>query len=121
MTPIRSIALSVALAVLSLLVWVLVIAAGEQDPTDNPYWYLSLFTLTVVASFLVPGRPWRWAAAVILPQFLGPFYPIPSNIWPLSVVFLGFLFLALLLAAYCSALLRKIAGNLFKQLQYESK
>ena len=102
------------LAGVSFFIWRVVIASGEQDPTDNSNWYLGLFTLTVVASLSLPDRPWRWAAAIILPQFLVPFYPVPSNIWPLSLVFFGFLFVALVLVAYCSASLRKMSRRLLK-------
>jgi len=102
------------LAGLSLFVWRLVIGSGEQDPTDNSNWYVGLFTLTVIASLSIPDRPWRWATAVILPQLLVPFYPVPSNIWPLSLAFFGFLFAALLLVAYFTASLRKMSRSLFK-------
>jgi hypothetical protein len=100
------------LAALSFLLWQVVVASGERDPTDNSTWYLGLFTLTVLASLSIPERPWRWAAAVILPQLLIPFYPGASNIWPLSLIFLGLLFIALLLVAYSSAWLREMSRRL---------
>jgi hypothetical protein len=100
------------LAAFSLLVWQVVVASGEQDPTDNSTWYLGLFTLTIIASLSIPERPWRWAAAVIVPQLLIPFYPVATNIWPLSLMFLGSLFVALLLVAYSSAWLRKMSRRL---------
>jgi hypothetical protein len=99
---------------MSLSVLGLVFASGEKDPTDNGYWYLGLFIPTIITSLLVPDRPWRWAAAVILPQFLAPFFPEPSNIWPLSLIFLGVLFLLLVLAARASAWLRTISGRLLR-------
>jgi hypothetical protein len=75
---------------------------------------LGLFIPTIIAGFLAPDRHWRWAAAVILPQCLAPFFPKPSNIWPLSLIFLGLLFLVLLLAARAAAWLRKIATKLLR-------
>jgi hypothetical protein len=110
----RSTLLIATLAVVSFSVWLFVIASGEKDPTDNGYWYLGLFIPTMVAGLVAPDRPWRWAAAMILPQFLAPFYPDASNIWPLSLIFLGLLFLVLLLAAGASAWLRKIAASYCK-------
>jgi hypothetical protein len=95
------------LAVLSLCVWQVVIASGERDPTDSPTWYLGLFTLAAIASLSIPTGPWRWAAAVILPQLLVPFFPVPDNVWPLSLIFLGLLFVALLLVADSNTWLRK--------------
>jgi hypothetical protein len=96
------------LAALSRCVWQVVIASGERDPTDSPTWYLGLFTLTAIASLSIPTRPWRWAAAVTLPQLLVPFFPVPGNTWPLSLIFLRLLFVALLLVAYSNAWLRKM-------------
>jgi hypothetical protein len=104
-----------ALATLSLLVWAFVIATGEKDPTDSGYWYLGLFVPTMVAGFLVPDRPWRWAAAVIIPQCLGPFFSEPSNIWPLALIFLGILFGALLVTAHAGASMRKMGERLLSR------
>jgi hypothetical protein len=117
----RSKLLIATLAGVSLSVWLFVIGSGEKDPTDNGYWYLGLFIPTIIAGFLAPERPWRWATAMILPQVLAPFYPEASNIWPLSLKFLGLLFLILLLAARASAWLRKTAQRLITKHSIENK
>jgi hypothetical protein len=115
-TQSRSRLLILILAVVSFSVWLLVIASGEKDPTDSGIWYLGLLVPTIIAGILAPVRPWRWAAAIIAPQFVAPFYPEVSNLWPLSFIFLGVLFGALVLAAQAGAWLRRTAGALFKSI-----
>jgi hypothetical protein len=89
-----------------------VIVSGEKDPTESGFWYLGLLIPTIVAGVVAPDRPWRWAAAVIAPQFIAPFYPEVSNLWPLSFIFLGVLFSALVLAGHAGAWLRRVADKL---------
>lgn len=91
--------------ILSALVSEVTFFVGQKDPADSFFWYLGLFVLAVMAGRLNPVRPWRWGVAVILPQSLLSFFPEPSNLWPLGLLFLCILALPLILAAKLGALL----------------
>lgn len=96
-----------AVAVMSALVAIFVVLSGQRDPTDSAHWYLGLFCTAFIAGLLLPLRPWRGGVAVLLPQLLLPFVPQPSNLWPLSLIFLALLLLPLTLVACLGAWIRR--------------
>ena len=89
---------------------------GKREPWDaDIYWTVS-YPLAVIGSallgFLFPQRPWRWAAMLMLMQFV-VMIAMGSGLglWPLGLIVLAVLAAPAALAAVLAARLRR--GTLF--------
>jgi hypothetical protein len=89
------------------------VVTGKREPWDaDTYWTVS-YPLAVIGSvlgFLFPERAWRWAAVLILMQFV-VMIAMGSGLglWPLSLIVLAVLAAPAALAAVLAARLRRSA------------
>ncbi|MCU0394333.1 MAG: hypothetical protein MUF29_00370 [Chitinophagaceae bacterium] len=52
--------------------WIITVATGEAEAWDSLWYFIPGLPIMMLSSALAgyasPGRPWRWALAVVLPQ-----------------------------------------------------
>ena len=87
---------------------------GKREPWDTGIYWTVSYPLAVIGSallgFLFPQRPWRWAAMVMLMQFV-VMIAMGSGLglWPLGLIVLAVLAAPAALAAVLAAKLRRSA------------
>jgi hypothetical protein len=102
-------------ALAGLVLWGITAAVtGKREPWDaDIYWTVS-YPLAVIGSavlgFLFPERPWRWAAMLMLMQFV-VMIAMGSGLglWPLGLIVLAVLAAPAALAGVLAARLRRSA------------
>jgi hypothetical protein len=87
---------------------------GKGEPWDTGIYWTVSYPLAVIGSallgFLFPQRPWRWAAMLMLMQFV-VMIAMGSGLglWPLGLIVLAVLAAPAALAAVLAAKLRRSA------------
>ena len=101
-------------AVAGLLLWGITAAVtAKREPWDTETYWTVAYPIAVIASaalgFLFPERPWRWAATLMLMQFV-VMIAMGSGLglWPLSLIMLALLAAPGVLAAVLAARLRRL-------------
>lgn len=108
------VALPVALAgVAGVVLWIAAsIASGRREAWDADFYWIVAYpvalALAVLLALLFPQRPWRWALALFLFQFVGMAIRNGEigNLWPLGLIVFAVLSVPAMLLAQLTAWLR---------------
>jgi len=99
-------------ALAGLFLWaVMAMASGKREPWDASIYWTVAYPLAVMGAailgFLFPERPWRWAAVLMLMQFV-VMIAMGSDLglWPLTLILLVVLAAPLAFAGVMAAKVR---------------
>ena len=98
--------------------WILAsVYAGRREAWDAAAYWAVAYPAAILASGLLgyyrPERPWRWALAIFLGQFLGMCLRNGEigNMWPLGLALMAVLSLPAIVAALLASRLRRRPGG----------